>query len=114
MDDVRKNNLAKISLFLAVVGIIGPACIGLCYKLLPGEIPFPVYVLIFVCLELAALVTGIIAWRSPYGKAGLGVSVFLLLLITFFIPLFKTATVEGRGNTVAEAVESGPIQSQSH
>jgi hypothetical protein len=114
MDNDRKNNLGKISLCLAIVGIIGPVFIGLCLKLFPGIIPIPIYVLIFVALEITALVTGIVAWRSPYGKAGLGVSVSLLLLLTFFVPLFKTVTYEGRGATVVEAVEYRPIQSESY
>ena len=112
MDNGRKNNLGKISLCLAIVGIIGPMFTGLCFRLFPGIIPLPIYVLLFVCLEIAALVTGIFAWRSLYGKAGLGVSVCLLLVMTFFVPLFKTVTYEGRGTAVVEAVESRDIQSQ--
>jgi len=112
MDNERKNNLGKISLCLAIAGIIGPMFIGLCLRLFPGIIPLPIYVLLFVCLEITALVTGIVAWRSPYGKAGLGTSAFLLLLMTFFVPVFKTITYEGRGTAVVESVESRPVQSQ--
>ena len=112
MDNDRKNNLGKISLCLAIVGIIGPMFAGLCLRLFPGIIPLPIYVLLFVGLEVTALVTGIVAWCSPYGKAGLGVSVCLLLVMTFFVPVFKTVTYEGRGIPVVEAVESREIQSQ--
>ena len=118
METTGKNVLGKISLCLAIAGIIGTVILGLCFSLFAGltgiMIPISIFVLLFIGLEITALVTGIIAWCSPYGKAGLGVSVLLLLLMIFFVPVFKTVRYEGPRTTVFETIESVPTQSQEY
>ena len=118
METTGKNNLGKISLCLAIAGIIGTVFFGLCFTLFAGltriMIPISIFVLLFIGLEITAFVTGIIAWRSPYGKAGFGVSVSMLLLTTFFVPVFETVTYEDNRSPVVETVESRPIQSQDY
>ncbi|MHC4535992.1 MAG: hypothetical protein ACYS6K_18740 [Planctomycetota bacterium] len=122
MDDVRKNNLGKISLYLATAGIIGTVILWLCFTLFARltviVIPISIFVLLFIGLEIIAFVTGIVGWCSPYGKAGFGVSVSLLLLttfvMTFSVPIFKTVTYEDNRSPVVESVESRQIQSQDY
>lgn len=53
--------------------------------------PYALCILLFVGLEIIAFITGVVGRRSPYGKAGLGASFVLLLLSTFFVPLFPVS-----------------------
>ncbi len=122
MEATGKNTIGKISLYLATAGIIGTVILWLCFTLFAGltgiVIPISIFVLLFIGLEIIAFVTGIVAWRSPYGKAGFGVSVSLLLLttlvMTFSVPLFKTVTYEDNRSPVVETVESRSTQSQDY
>jgi len=122
METTEKKTIGKISLCLAITGIIGTVFFGLCFTLFAGltriMIPISIFVLLFIGLELTAFATGIVAWRSPYGKAGFGVSVSLLLLttllMTFPVPLFKTVTYEDNRSPVVETVESRPTKSQDY
>ncbi len=78
----------KISLWVAIVGIVLPLALALLLvavdRLTNYEtiIPQRLYTLHFA-LETAALVTGVLGFRSRYGKAGLIISVILLIMMTY-------------------------------
>ena len=80
----------KISLLLAIVGIVLPLALVLLLvavdRLTDYEtrIPHQLYTLHFA-LETAALVTGVLGFRSKYGKAGLIISVILLIMMTILL-----------------------------
>jgi len=85
-----KINIGKISLILAIGGAVLSIAVALLLALIESLTNFmPPYTLcfvLFVALEIAALVTGIIGWRSPCGKAGLIISAILLLLSSIVLP----------------------------
>jgi hypothetical protein len=95
----RRNNIGKLSLILAIGGVMLPIAVVLLLAIVESLTSFnPPYILcgfLFVALEIAALVSGIIGKRSAYGKAGLVISAILLVLTVIGSPLlmisgFKT------------------------
>jgi hypothetical protein len=106
METESRNELGKVSLWAALAGVAGAATIALLFILLEAlteaEMPFSLCLLLFVGLEVIALVTGIVGWSCPYGKAGFGASLILLATTTFFIPVSRR--VEYGQSTQAEPV----------
>jgi hypothetical protein len=80
----------KQSFCLAIAGLALPIVLALpltVVEWLTGtEITYVVCGLLFLSLETAAVVTGIIGRKSAYGKAGLALSVGLLVLTAFAAP----------------------------
>ncbi|MHC4353148.1 MAG: hypothetical protein ACYTE3_09105 [Planctomycetota bacterium] len=102
METESKNEIGKVSLWVAIAGVAGAATIALLFILLEAlteaEMPFSLCLLLFIGLEVIALVTGIVGWSCPYGKAGFGASIVLLALTTFFIPVSRRVeTSQGTG-----------------
>ena len=105
MDSETRNTMGKVSLCAAIAGIVGAVMLALVLVVLESlagiDMPISLCVFLFVGLEIVALVTGIVGWRSPCGKAGLGASIVLLGLITFFMPVSSV-----RGPSQSQGVES--------
>lgn len=78
--------LGKASLWLSILGVILPLCLWLLIGELHQqrgqqiETNFAAFAALFLVLELGALGCGIVARRTPTGKAGLIISAILLLL----------------------------------
>ena len=93
METQSKNEVGKISLYAAIGGVVGGAALGLLFVLVESlteaQMPVSLCLLLFVGLEVVALVTGIAGWASAYGKAGFGASIILLGMTTFFIPVSR-------------------------
>jgi len=91
-----KINIGKISLILAIGGAVVSIAVALLLALIESLTNFmPPYTLcfvLFVALEIAALVTGIIGWRSACGKAGLIISAILLLLSSIVLPASRVSS----------------------
>lgn len=85
------HSIGKISLSMAIGGVA--QAIGLSLVLAVAESltqfdpPYMLCVLLFIAIEIAALVTGIIGRCSPCGKAGLSISAVLLILTAIAYPL---------------------------
>ena len=116
METQSKNELGKISLYAAIGGVVGGAALGLLFVLVEllteAEMPVSLCVLLFVGLEVVALVAGIAGWGSAYGKAGFGVAIILLAMTTFFVPV-SSHTVTGQGNKVEPVIVTERTQSAS-
>ena len=93
METQSNNQVGKISLWAAFGGLLGGTAVALLFVLVEvltgGDMPFSLCVLMFIGIEVGALITGIAGWGSPHGKAGFGLSVALLTLITYFIPVSR-------------------------
>ncbi len=98
METESRNEIGKISLWAAIGGVVGPGALALLFILLDAltaaSMSISLCVLLFVGLEVVALVTGIVGWSSPYGKAGLGASIILLAMTTLFVPVFRQASTD--------------------
>jgi len=107
METQSKNEVGKISLYAAIGGVVRGAALGLLFVLVESlteaQMPFSLCLLLFVGLEVVALVAGIAGWRSAYGKAGFGASIILLGMTTFFIPV-RSQVVTSRGNRIEPVV----------
>ncbi len=94
-----KKSLGVFSMCSAILGIIAGILLWLLFVILERfdiQAPYTICAIVFVGAEVIALITGIVGWRSPYGKAGVGISAVLLLLVVLLMP----AKVETRrGNT---------------
>jgi len=100
MNTNSKSNIGTMSLVLAIGGTVLSIAVALLLALIESLTNFmPPYTLcfvLFVALEIAALVTGIIGWRSPCGKAGLIISAILLLLSSIVLPVSRRPSEVGR------------------
>lgn len=100
MNTNSKSNIGTMSLVLAIGGTVLSIAVALLLALIESLTNFmPPYTLcfvLFVALEIAALVTGIIGWRSPCGKAGLIISAILLLLSSIVLPVSRGPSEVGR------------------
>ncbi len=81
----------KESLWLAIAGLALPIVLALPLTLLERltgtQLTYVVCGLLFLGLETAAVITGIIGRKSAYGKAGLALSVAFLVLTAFVAPM---------------------------
>ena len=95
MNTNSKSNIGTMSLVLAIGGTVLSIAVALLLALIESLTNFmPPYTLcfvLFVALEIAALVTGIIGWRSACGKAGLIISAILLLLSSIVLPASRVS-----------------------
>jgi hypothetical protein len=84
-----------MSLILAIGGVV--AAIGLWLVLAVVEsltqfnLPYMLCVLLFIALEIAALITGVIGRRSSCGKPGLGISATLLVVTAIAYPFLMAS-----------------------
>ena len=96
MNTNSKSNIGTMSLVLAIGGTVLSIAVALLLALIESLTNFmPPYTLcfvLFVALEIAALVTGIIGWRSACGKAGLIISAILLLLSSIVLPASRVSS----------------------
>ena len=103
METESRNKVGKISLCAALGGIVGGTLVALLLVMLESltetDMPFSLCVLMFIGLEVGALVAGIVAWGSPFGKAGFGTSILLLAITTFFIPVSRQVSTSRSANT---------------
>jgi hypothetical protein len=89
-----RSSLGTVSLVCGIGGIALPILLGLVgfFLHMNALLFFLLLFFLFVGLELAALVTGILARKTPTGKAGLVISsilvVLLLLVPLLLIPLY--------------------------
>lgn len=82
------RNLGKIALILTLGGIVLPALGYFVFDFLTGPNSGPAlwpWFFLFWGMELAGLVTGIISWKSGFGKAAAITAGVLLLLSVKFI-----------------------------
>ena len=116
METQSKNEVGKISLCAAIGGVVGPAALGLLFVLVESlteaQTPISLCVLLFVGLEVVALVTGIAGRASAYGKAGFGAAIVLLGLTTFFIPA-RSRVVTSQGNGIESVMVTERTQKAS-
>ena len=95
MNTNSKSNIGTMSLVLAIGGTVLSIAVALLLALIESLTNFmPPYTLcfvLFVALEIAALVTGIIGRRSACGKAGLIISAILLLLSSIVLPASRVS-----------------------
>jgi len=118
MNTDSKTNIGKMSLVLAIGGVA--AAIGLWLvmavveSLTDFDPPYMLCFLLFVALEIAALVTGIISRRSASGKAGLTISAILLILTAIAVPFFtvhRGGRVSGPApETTSRTVTENPVK----
>lgn len=102
--------LGIISLSTAVVGIMTTILLWLLCTLLEGldiSAPYTICAVAYVGAAVAALVMGIVAWRSPYGKAGAGIATILLLLVTLIMPV-RVETTRSAPVTMQRSQASEP------
>ena len=101
-----KNNIGKLSLFLAIGGVVLSLALWLLFSIVESVThfnpPYMLCVFLFVALEIAALVTGIIGRRSACGKAGLSISATLLVLTAIACPFFMVSGSKTIGPSMIE------------
>ncbi len=123
--DSRKA-LGIISLCTAIFGILATALqYGVCTLLSTlgiawaWELPYTILLIVFAGSELAALVMGIVGWRSRRGKTGVTISAILLLLVFVIGPLIDTdqtttvvhnAAYEKAPGTTTRKIQVGPTE----
>ncbi|HEV56597.1 MAG TPA: hypothetical protein ENN87_03760 [Phycisphaerales bacterium] len=90
MNPDPNSQTGKQSLCLAIAGLILPLVLALPLAvvewLIGTQITYVVCGVLFLSLETAAVITGIIGRNSAYGKAGLALSVGLLVLAGLAAP----------------------------
>ena len=91
MEQASKNGIGKLSLCMAIAGVVATVLLAvvmvLLEKLTGTYMPETLCMVLFVSLEIIALVTGIMGWKSVYGKAGLASSVVLLVIAAVLFPV---------------------------
>ncbi len=95
-----------MSLILAIGGAVFSIAVALLLAIAESLTHFhPPYILcifLFVALEIAAFATGIVARRSPAGRAGMILSAILLILTAFSAPFLMLSTSETIGPSMTE------------
>jgi tRNA A-37 threonylcarbamoyl transferase component Bud32 len=104
----RVRRVGLLSLIAAILGCVVPILLWIIFWLLEENTdmnpPYSIGVFIFLGLELVALASGIAGWRSPYGKAGTGIAILLLVLCLLTVPFLVTTRVPvGRSPESAES-----------
>ena len=80
----RAMGIAALVLFLAMIPVLW-------FTIRPGA--EAIRLMLMICIELVALVLGILGWRSPAGKAAV-IGVATLVLAGFFVGWFSTVPAE--------------------
>ena len=83
MSENDTSRIGTISLWVSIIGIVGPVIMALLVRVFVKANHERYYMLcglLFAGLELVALVTGAIGRRSPAGKAGLRISAVCIVL----------------------------------
>lgn len=94
-EDLGKSKIGSVSLWTGILGFVGPILIAFLVHSFAKTNPAPYYLLsflLFMGLELVALITGIIGRKSPCGLAGMIISIVctaltvltMLLAVPFF------------------------------
>ena len=107
----RASRVGKLSLIAAILGCVVPIILGILFWILEDKFnmnpPYSLCLFSFLGLELIALGTGIAGWRSPCGKAGIGISLLLLLVTRLLlVSTFGPITHEEVYKTSPAPVES--------
>jgi hypothetical protein len=83
----ENESVGRASQWLAVTGLVGPVVLAIALNFIAAALrlgddgrSFSLYALLFVLLEAAALVCGIVGRRSGAGKAGLAIAGVSLVL----------------------------------
>ncbi len=101
-----KSNIGIMSLVLAIGGVVLAIAVWLLLAIVEWltvfEPPYALCIFLFIALEIAAFATGIIARRSPAGKAGMIMSAILLILTAIGAPFFMVSTSETPGPSMTE------------
>jgi uncharacterized membrane protein YecN with MAPEG domain len=110
-DDMNTNTkIGTISLWASILGIVVPIFIAFLVRVFVKGNDEPYYMLcclLFAGVELVALVTGIIARRSPLGKAGLSVSA-VCIAVTVLAVLWFTPVRRVEHRPMEQTEESQP------
>ncbi len=100
--------MGRISLWTAIVGLVGPILLALNGTLLGIFVRLPegYYILcaaLMVLLELAALVCGIVGRRTASGKAGIAIAVVAVVLVATVVTflLFVVKEDDRKATTTA-------------
>ena len=105
-----KKGLGIASMCTAIFGIVGAVLVVALFTgirfLGIHAAPLGIVTATLVGTEVVALVMGIAAWRSPYGKVGVGISGILLLLVGLIMPV----RVETVSNTATSVVPQQSVQ----
>ncbi|MCK4982193.1 MAG: hypothetical protein KAS17_04665 [Victivallaceae bacterium] len=91
MSNKKHDTVGKISLAIAVGGIVVPILIAFLVRIFVKTNNEPYYMLcclLFAGLEVIGLITGIVGRRSACGKAGLIISAVCTVLAALAIPYF--------------------------
>ncbi len=112
MSEDGKNKLGMLSLILAIGGVAIPIALALLLVIIEWLTklgpPYFLCVLLFVGLQIIALVTGIIGRQSPFGKAGMVVSATLLVLTAIAAPFLMVSSSETSGPSMTERAMDTP------
>ena len=105
----KTSRVGLISLISAILGCALATIMWIMFWIMEEKMnmnpPYALCTLILVGLEIIALVTGIAGWRSPYGKAGVGISTLILMVVALLIPATMLSSVS-YSETSREPVES--------
>ena len=92
----KTSRVGLVSLISAIAGCAVASALWILFWLMEEKMnmdpPYALCTLILIGLEIIALVTGMVGWRSPYGKAGVGTAVLLLMVVAFLLPVRFTST----------------------
>jgi len=106
----RRATVGVVSLLAAILGVVAAVLLLLAFMifdtLTEAEPRYSLCLLVLLGVEVVALVTGLVGWRSAYGKAGLGVSLVLFLAALFFVPTRQGRRVQSTEARPADSVES--------
>lgn len=95
VSSARTNRVGLVSLVTAILGCVIAAIVYFLFWMMENKLdmdpPYNLCLLIFIGLELIALVCGLAGWRCPYGKAGAGIALLLLLGALTLLPVRSTS-----------------------
>jgi len=104
----KSDRVGLLSLVMAILGCVVAILIWLTFLLMEAKLDvmpnYSLCVLVLVGFELIALATGIVGWRSPYGKAGVGIAVLIFALVAFLVPM-KVSSVEVLSPGTVESIQ---------
>ena len=98
----KAGRIGLLSLVTAILGCVIATIVYFLFWMMENKLgmnpPYNLCLLIFVGLELIALVCGIAGWRCPYGKAGAGIALLLLLGAAGLFPSRTSGPRRGSGS----------------